>query len=59
VRPAFAIENVARFSTAFALTPLRLFATADVRADLIAAHDFLFGCGDRFFFDDFSHLQAS
>jgi hypothetical protein len=55
---AFATENVSRFLGAFGLTPLWLFATADVGANLIAADDLLFGRSDRFFLI-FRHFQVS
>jgi hypothetical protein len=44
---AFAIENVPRFAGAFSFAPLRLFATADVGANLIAAGNLLFRRYDR------------
>jgi DNA-binding XRE family transcriptional regulator len=48
--PAFAIENVARFSGAFAFTPAWLVAAAaEVGANLIAADNLLFGRNDTFF----------
>ena len=46
---AFAIENVSRFSGTFTFTPLRLVATADVGANLVAADTLLFGRSYRFF----------
>jgi hypothetical protein len=54
---AFAIENVSRFSGTFTFTPLRLVATADVGANLVAADTLLFGRSDRFFLI-FRHCQA-
>jgi hypothetical protein len=54
--PAFAIENVARFSGAFAFTPAWLVAAAaDVGANLIAANNLLFFGRDDGFFQFFSH----
>jgi hypothetical protein len=38
---AFAIENVPRFSGASGFTPMRLFATTDVGANLVAAGNLL------------------
>jgi hypothetical protein len=55
---AFAIEKVPRFSGAFTLTPLWLFATADVGADLIAAGNPLFGSSERFCLS-FGHFHVS
>ena len=55
---AFAVENVSRFSDAFAFALLRLFATADVGAGHVAAGNFLFGRSDRFFLD-LGHFQVS
>jgi hypothetical protein len=49
VRSALAIENVSRFSGAFALALSWLFAAAYVRAGLFAPNDFLFWCSDRLF----------
>ena len=46
---AFAIENVSRFSGTFTFTPLRLVATADVGANLVAVDTLLFGRSYRFF----------
>jgi hypothetical protein len=59
MRFAFAIENVARFSGAFAFAPVWLVAAAaDVGADLVAADTLLFGRNDTFFLS-FCHFQAS
>jgi hypothetical protein len=57
VGAAFAIENVSRFSGTFTFTPLRLVATADVGANLVAADTLLFWRSDRFFLI-FRHCQA-
>jgi hypothetical protein len=54
---AFATENVSQFLGAFSFTPLWLFATADVGANLIAADNLLFGRSDRFFLV-FRHFQV-
>jgi hypothetical protein len=47
--PAFAVEKVPRFSGASALAPLRIFAAAEVGANLVATDNLLFGSGNRFF----------
>jgi hypothetical protein len=56
--PAFTVENVSRFSGAFAFAPLRLFGTADVNASFIAADNLLFWRSDRFF-QNVSHFEVS
>jgi hypothetical protein len=58
VNSALAVEDVSRFSGAFAFAPLWLFATADVSADFIAADDLLFRRNDNFFLI-FRHFQVS
>jgi hypothetical protein len=49
VGPAFAVEDVSRFSDASVLAPLRIFAAADIGANLLAANDLLFGRSDGLF----------
>ena len=58
VRSTLAIENMPRFAGAFALAPLRLFAAADIGANLVAPDNLLFGCNDGFFLI-FRHGQIS
>lgn len=55
---ALAIENVSRFSGAFAFATTWLIAAADVGANLVAADDLLFWRSDRFLLD-FSHFHGS
>jgi hypothetical protein len=58
VDSAFAVEDMPRLSGTFAFAPLWLFATADVRAYLVAADNFLFWRNDDFFLI-FRHFQVS
>jgi hypothetical protein len=55
---AFAIEDVARFSGAFAFAPVRVDATPGVGADLVAADDLLLGRNNTFFLS-FCHFHVS
>jgi hypothetical protein len=57
VRSAFAIENVARFSGAFAFALVWLVAAANVNASLIATDNLLFGRNDMFLLS-FCHFQV-
>jgi hypothetical protein len=50
VSPALAVENMSYLSGAFALAPLRLFATANVGTCLFATNNLLLDLGDGFFF---------
>ena len=54
---AFAIENVPRFSGASGFTPMRLFATTDVGANLVAAGNLLLRRNNRLFLS-FSHFHV-
>jgi hypothetical protein len=54
---AFAIEDVARFSGAFAFAPVRVDATPGVGADLVAADDLLLERNDTFLLS-FCHFQV-
>jgi hypothetical protein len=55
---ALAIENVSRFSGAFAFAPMRLITAADVGANLSAANDLLLRSNNKVF-HNFSHLEVS